>query len=94
LAIGVRHAEVKLGSGFTLLGGEPIPPDGLGIVLWHTLALVVPNAEVELGSGFTLLGGPNVRHHLLNLKNLDQVRESNPQMRLQIKRSLGCHSST
>jgi hypothetical protein len=57
LALPVHDAEVVLGSGVSLLGGEPIPLDGFGIVLRDAFAFVVHEAEVVLGSGVSLLGG-------------------------------------
>lgn len=40
-----------------LLGRQAVPLDGLSVVLWHALALVVHHAEDELGIGISLLGG-------------------------------------
>ena len=45
-----------LACGVSLLGGEPEPLDGLGMVLRHAFAAVVRQAEFQLCVGVSLLG--------------------------------------
>ena len=52
----VHHAEFALRERVTLLGGEPIPLEGLGVVLRHALAVGVSEAESALCGRVTLLG--------------------------------------
>ena len=49
VAVKVHLAEVELGFGFTLLGGNAGPLQGLGVILGHATALSVHDTEVELG---------------------------------------------
>ena len=52
-----------LRQGFTLVGSQPVPPHGFGIVLRHAPAGVVHDPEVELRQGFTLVGSQPVPAH-------------------------------
>ena len=54
LAIGVHAPEVELCPGETLIGSEPKPFHGFGIVLRDAFAIGVPEPEAELRNGYTL----------------------------------------
>ena len=52
--IGVHAPEVELCPGETLIGSEPKPFHGFGIVLRDAFAIGVPEPEAELRNGHTL----------------------------------------
>ena len=54
-AVGVHPAEVVLGFVVTLFSGEPIPLNGLGVVLLYALTCPVYPSEAVLGSWVTVL---------------------------------------
>jgi len=43
-------------AGLTLVGGEAIPLQRLGVVLRHAVGLVVHDAEIVLRAGVSLVG--------------------------------------
>ena len=59
----VHDPEVGLRTGVTLLGGQPEPAPGFGIVLEDALTIGVHEPETELCGGVTLLGGEAVPFH-------------------------------
>ena len=55
-AVLIHDPEAVLRRSVTLVGGEPIPPHRLGVVLRKTLSGVIHHFEVVLRDGVALLG--------------------------------------
>ena len=67
LAVGVHETEVELGTGVTLLGGQPVPAHRFGLVLENAPPVSVHAPEVELGLSVTLLGSQPAPAHRFGL---------------------------
>ena len=58
LPVGVPDPEVELGTGVTLICGQPVPAHGIGIVFEDAPPVGVGDPEVELRIGETLVRRP------------------------------------
>ena len=63
----IRDTEVVLSFDISLLGGLPVPPHGLGMVLLHPLTVFIHDTEIELTAGMNLLGRLPVAAHGLGM---------------------------
>ena len=50
----MHETEVELGTGVTLLGGQPVPAHSFGLVLENAQPVDIHDPEVGLGTGVTL----------------------------------------
>ena len=53
----MEKAKPPLGERVPLLGCEGVPLDGLAVVRWNVLAVLVDTAKGQLGVGVALFGG-------------------------------------